>query len=606
MVGAGWHVLSGHDANDPWHTHEEILMKAIQSVIVVVALVAACAKQAPPPAIDAAQLVFRNGNLYTVDASHPSATSIAIRDGRIVALGSDQDTAALIGPNTHVVDLQGKLVLPAFHDAHTHPVWGGLNYSRCPLYDGNSPAEYQKIIAKCAADEPGTGWLYGVGWKDGLFTPEGVPHKELLDAVAPDRPAAFISVGGHSIWVNSKALEVAGITRKTPDPPNGHIDRDAKGDAIGALQESAVELITKKLPPPSPTEQQNALRYAQKYFHGIGVVGLHDASVPIYTDDPDEVIPPKVPEVYAALTKSGELKEYVNLALTWDDRRGVEQIPDLLAASKRIGEMGVEAKAVKFFMDGVPAQRSAALLEPYSDKPGFRGALYIPKEVFEEAVTQLDANGMQVHVHAIGDWAVRAALDAFAKARERNGPKDNRHLVSHVNLISAPDMARFAQLNATAVFQPSWACMDEYMVMVGVRVGQQRLDRTYPAADLMRAGGRVAYGSDWPVASANPLEGIEVALTRRLPGTTEGPQLAATEAVTLTQAIESYTLQAAIAGHREDRSGSLTVGKNADLVVLDRDLFKVPVNEISKARVLLTLFKGEAVFGDLTDVSGGS
>ena len=200
--------------------------------VVLTAVVAACSKSEPPAAsATAADLVFKNANIYTVDAAKPTATSLAVRGGRITALGGDQDTAALIGPNTKVIDLQGRLVLPAFHDVHTHPVWGGLSHSQCPLYDGNSPADYQKIIAKCAADEPGTGWLYGVGWKDGLFTPEGTPDKKLLDAVVPDRPAAFASVGGHSLWVNSKGLEAAGITRKTPNPPNGRIDRDAKGEA---------------------------------------------------------------------------------------------------------------------------------------------------------------------------------------------------------------------------------------------------------------------------------------------------------------------------------------------------------------------------------------
>ena len=573
--------------------------------LALIGLATACTQKEPPAAAaDAAELVFKNANIYTVDAARPTATSLAVRGGRIVALGADKDTAALIGPQTQVVDLQGKFVMPAFHDEHAHMVWGGLNYSRCPLYDGNSPADYQKIIAKCAADEPGTGWLYGVGWKDGVFVPEGVPDRKQLDAVVSDRPAAFVSVGGHSIWVNSKALEAAGITRKTPNPPNGRIDRDAQGDAMGAFQESAVELITSKLPPPSAAEQMKAWRYARDYFHGIGVVGLHDASVPIASNDPDQVIPPGVADTYAAATESGELKTYLGIALTWDKGRGLDQIPDLLAASKRLAEKGVEAKAVKFFMDGVPAQRSAALLEPYADQPGFRGELYIPKAVFDAAVTQLDAAGMQVHVHAIGDWAVRASLDAFATARERNGAKDNRHLVSHVNWISPKDLKRFADLGAIVVFQPLWACLDEYMVMVGTRVGPQRLAHTYPAASLMHVGGKIAYGSDWPVASANPLEGIEVALTRRVPGATQGELLAPEERITLPQAIENYTLNAAFAAHREKHSGSLQVGKSADLVVLDHDLFKIPENEIGKTKVLLTLFAGAPVHGDPAKLAG--
>lgn len=547
--------------------------------------------------------MFRNGNIYTLDDAKPAATSLAVRGGRIAGLGDDRDTVSLIGPKTQVIDLQGRLVLPAFHDAHTHPVWGGLSYSQCPLYEGKSPADYQKIIAKCAAEDPGSGWLYGVGWKDGLFTPEGVPDKKVLDAVVPDRPAAFASVGGHSLWVNSKGLEAAGITRETPDPPNGRIDRDGNREAIGALQETAVELVRKKLPPPSARARENALRYALRYFNGLGIVGWHDALVPLTGDDQTSVMRAHVPETYTALKQSGELKAYVTMALAWNRNKGVEQIPDLVAASQRLASMGVEAKAVKFLLDGVPAQRTAALIEPYSDMPGFRGDLQIKSDVLEEAVAQLDAKGFQVHVHTIGDRAVRTALDAFAKARARNGTTQNRHLLSHNNLIAPADLGRFAELGVVGIFQPLWACLDEYMIMTAVRVGPDRLAGMYPVGGLMRAGGKVAYGSDWAVASANPFEGIEVALTRRHPGATKGERLAPDERVTLAQAIRNYTLNAAYALNKDDRSGSLTLGKSADLVVLDRDVFQIPETEIAKTRVLLTLFAGEAVHGDLASLS---
>lgn len=572
--------------------------------LVVAGLAAACSKQ-PPPGADtaAAELVFKNANIYTVDPNKPSATSLAVREGKIVAVGADADTASLIGPQTKVVDVQGRLILPAFHDEHTHPVWGGLSHSGCALYDGNSPEDYQKIVAKCAADEPGDGWIYGSGWKDGLFPPDGVPDKQLLDAVVSNRPVAFTNVGGHGIWVNSKALEVAGITRDTKDPPNGHIDRDKKGEPIGSFQEAAVELIVKKLPPPSDKAREQALSYALDYFNSNGIVGWHDALVPISGDEPGQAIPPGVPQTYAAMANNGTLKGHVTLALAWDKKRGVEQIPDLVASADKLAAAGVAAKAVKFLLDGVPAQRTAALIEPYSDMPGFKGDLHIDPAVLRDAVTRLDAEGFQVHIHAIGDQAVRTALDAFTQARERNGAKDHRHLLSHVNLIARDDLPRFKELGVIVIFQPLWACMDDYMVLVGARVGPARMEHMYPVMSLRRAGGKVAYGSDWPVASANPLEGIQVALTRRCPGKTDGELLAPEERVSLEQAIESYTINSAYVSHIEDRSGSLVVGKSADLVVLDRDLFKIPVDEISKAQVLLTLFAGEAVHGDLAALS---
>ncbi len=568
--------------------------------IALVALAAACSKtESPPAAVETAELVFRNANIYTVDSAKPKATSLAVRGGRIAALGADQDTAALIGPKTRVIDLKGRLVLPAFHDVHTHPVWGGLSHAQCPLYDGESPADYQKIIAKCAADEPGTGWLYGVGWKDGLFSPEGVPDKKLLDEVVPDRPAAFASVGGHSLWVNSKGLEAAGITRGTPDPKNGRIDRDAKGDAIGALQEAAVELIVSKLPPPSAKARESALRYARDYFNGLGIVGWHDALVPIGSTQPGQAIPPGVPETYATLAQSGGLKGYATLALGWDHNRGLEQIPDLVGASQRLAAAGIEAKSVKFLIDGVPAQRTAALIEPYADKPGFRGELQIDESVLNDAVVQLDAKGFQVHMHAIGDRAVRAALNAYTQARERNGTRDRRHLVSHVNLVSGADLARFEELGVIPIFQPLWACLDEYMKLVAVRVGPERMIHMYPVGSLMRAGAKVAYGSDWPVATANPFEGIEVALTRLKPGSTDGEPLSPVERITLPEAIRNYTLNAAYALRKDDVSGSLAVGKSADLIVVDQDVFTVPANQIGRTHVLLTLFGGSAVHGDL-------
>lgn len=574
--------------------------------VLITAFAAACARTDPPdpPAAgkQAAELLFKNGNIYTVDAARPTATSLAVRGGRIEAVGGEQDTAALIGPNTRVIDLQGRLVLPAFHDAHTHPVWGGLSHSRCPLYEGNSPAEYQKIIAKCAADEPGTSWLYGVGWRDGLFTPEGTPDKKLLDEILPDRPAAFASVGGHSLWVNSKGLEVAGITRSTRDPPNGRIDRDAKGQATGSLQESAVELVLSKLPPPSDKAREDALIYARKHFNSLGIVGWHDALVPISGDEPGQAIPPGVPQTYASLAGKNGLKGYATLALGWDRNRGVEQIPELVASAERLSAAGVDAKAVKFLLDGVPVQRTAALIEPYADKPGFHGHLQLDQAVLEQAAVELDAKGFQLHMHTIGDGAVRAAMDAFTKARERNGARERRNLISHDNLISEADLERAAELGVVAVFQPLWASLDEYMQLVAVRVGPARMNHMYPVASLMRAGGKVAYGSDWPVASANPFEGIEVALTRLHPGASGGERLSPTERITLPDAIRNYTLNSAYALKVDDRSGSLTVGKSADLVVVDRDVFKIPENEIGKTQVLVTMFAGEVVHGDLASL----
>ena len=547
----------------------------------------------------AADLVIVNAVIHTVDAKRPAAQWIAVRGGRIDALGMAEPPSSLIGPGTKVVNAHRKLVLPAFHDTHTHPVWGGLSKSRCPLYDGNSIEDYQKLIAKCAAEDREAKWLYGTGWRDGLFKPEGIPTKDLLDAVVSDRPAAFANVGGHSLWLNSKALEVAGITRDTPDPPHGRIDRDANGEPIGGLQEAAVELVASKLPPPTEVAREKALLYAIQYFNSVGIVGFHDALVPIRGEDPAQVIPPGVPQTYATLAQRGGLKAYVTLALAWDRSRGLEQVADLQAAEKSLQQAGISARAVKFLLDGVPAQRTAALLEPYSDKPDEKGKLEIDAGILDQAVATLDRQGFQIHVHAIGDRAVRTALDAFERAHAGNHSTLNRPLISHLNLVSPADYPRFKTLGVTPIFQPLWAALDDYMKMTGVRVGEARMEHMYPVRSLMNAGASVAYGSDWPVASANPFEGMETAVTRRANRATSGDRLAPTERVSLEDAVRNYTLHSARALRIEDRSGSLTIGKNADLVAVDRNIFEAPEAAISNTRVLLTMYRGEIVYGDL-------
>lgn len=563
-------------------------------VVASLVLLGACAKD-EKPAREAADFVLKNARIYTVDTALPWASSLAIDGGKIAAVGSDEQVAPFIGENTRVVDLGGKLVLPGFHDVHAHPVGGGLAYSQCPIHEGTSPKEYQQLVAKCVAAKPGKGWLFGTGWKPGIFVPDGIPNKKLLDEIAPDRPVAISSIGGHTLWVNSEALRVAGITRDTKDPPNGRIDRDPKtGEPVGALQEHAINLVGKLLPPPTREDLDGALAYATQYFNGVGIVGWQDASVSVLPTDPTQVIP-----VYASAQERGGLKSHVKLALLWENERGPEQLQDLLEASEKLAKVGVQARTVKMFIDGVLVPRTGALIEPYADQHDTRGELQIPLDVYNNAIAEFDARGFQVHVHAIGDLGVRVTLDAFAKVRERNGPKDNRHLMSHLNLITPQDQPRFAQLGVIPVFQPLWARWDEYMRMTAIRVGDERMKYMYPSGSLLRGGATLAYGSDWPVASANPLEGIEVALTRREPGVTSGEALTPEEVITLDQAIHAYTLGSAFANHVDDVSGSLQVGKSADLVVMDRDVFKIPVTEIGKAKVLTTLIAGEAVHGAL-------
>jgi len=546
---------------------------------------------APEPAAD---LLLTNARVYTVEPTRPWAQAVAIRDGRIVAVGDDAELASLRGDGTRVVDLRGRLLLPAFGDAHAHPQFGGISHSRCPLHDGKTLEDYQKIIAACVEASPGDGVVYGVGWEDALFPPNGVPRKEVLDAVSTTRPLIFESVGGHSLWVNSKALEVAGITKDTPDPANGHIDRDpATGEPVGGLQEAAMALAEKLVPPPTAADREAAIVYTARHFNSLGITSWHDAGIPFGADGASETL-----DAYRAVRESGRLTARVAVAMTWKNDQGLEQLPDLVRASGRAEATGLVSRSVKFYVDGVIPQKTAYMLEPYAHGGHERGKPHIAAEALEQAAVWLDAQGFQLHAHAIGDGGVREALDAFAAARAANGAAGGRHMISHLNVVDPADQPRFAQLGVAAQFQPLWASHYPYMDLTEQAIGPLRSTYIYPANSILEAGARLAYGADWPVASANPLEGLQVAVTRTNPENPDSGPLLPGEAVTLEQAVRAYTIDVAWVNRMDDAIGSIAVGKQADLVVLDRNIFEIPAEQIGTTKVLLTLFGGKPVSGD--------
>lgn len=540
----------------------------------------------------AADLILTNARVYTVEAGQPWAEAVAIRDGRIVAVGSAAEVAARKGAATRVVDLGGRFVMPAFGDAHAHPIFGGMSHARCSLHAGRTLDDYRRIIAECVARTPGTGTIFGSGFNQTLFPPKGIPRKEILDEISRDRPLIFES-DGHTLWVNSKALELARITRDTADPKNGTIDRDpATGEPVGGLEEAAMALVDPLVPPPSDKDLQGAITYTVQLFNSMGITSWHDAAVEWDKGGTSRAI-----EAYKAVKGRGALTVHTAMDLHWNNQRGMEQMADILKLSARAREIGLTANGVKFFIDGVIPQQTAAMLAPYEGTTE-KGATQIPLDTLAEAVTALDARNMQSHFHTIGDAAVREALDAVERARGRDGMSDTRPMMSHMNVIDPADQPRFGKLGVTAVFQPLWACNEAYMDLTKVQIGPVRSTYIYPAGSVLRAGGRLAYGADWSVASANPLEGIEVALTRVAPGGNL-PPLEPDEALTLEQALRAYTLNVAYVNHLDKETGSLAVGKSADLIVLDRNLFETPAREIHSTKVLLTLFQGREVFGKL-------
>ncbi|HTH26858.1 MAG TPA: amidohydrolase family protein, partial [Sphingobium sp.] len=333
--------------------------------------------------------------------------------------------------------------------------------------------------------------------------------------------------------------------------------------------------------------------YTAKLFNSLGIVAWNDAGV-----EYDDLGGSRMVDAYKAVKDAGKLTTYVSVSLKWKNERGMDQFPSLIKAAERANALGVPTHTVKFYVDGVIPQKTAFMLAPYEGSTE-RGTPQIAPEMLKQAVAATDAKGMHAFLHAIGDGGVRISLDAIEAARKANGAKPTPHMVTHLNVVDPADQPRFGELGAYAQFQPTWSSWYPYMELTEQQIGKQRMEYIYPAGSIVRAGGKLAYGADWPVATANPIEGLEVAITRRTAGDPNARPLLADEGVSLAEAIESHTLNVAHVNGMAKFTGSLEEGKNADLVVLDKDIFKLPVYEISKAKVLVTLFRGKPVYGDL-------
>lgn len=563
---------------------------------ILAALAAACSNERA--AMDAADLLLVNGDVYRVDTARTRAQAVAVRDGRIQWTGSNAEATGRAGDATRVVDLGGRMVLPGFQDSHVHPVHGGVTYRQCALFDIAGVDALLREVEACIRRTPG-GWIRGGGWSVDNFAPSGLPDKALLDALGEERPIALKSSDGHSLWVNSAALAAAGIDDGTADPPGGRIDRyPGTRTPSGSLQEdAAMNLVFDAAPPLSAADLEAGLEYARDHLLSLGIVAVQDALAKLTPGDAYYGL-----DAYRALDGRGELNLRVVAALYWENRLGLEpQLAAFREARERYTRGNLAATAVKIWQDGVMETHTAALLEPYDDRDdGFSGDLLNDPERLEAAVTALDAEGFQIHFHAIGDRAIRTSLDALQAARAANGARDGRHHISHIQLFDPADIPRFAALDVTANFQPLWAINDAYITGLTVpRIGSERARWLYPIGSLQRSGARVAFGSDWYVTSANPLDGIEAAVTRLDPdGKTDSP-LGRDEEIGLADAIASYTINSAYLNFLDHDSGSIEVGKRADLIVLDRNLFDIPPQEINEARVTATLFDGRLVFGEL-------
>lgn len=558
---------------------------------------------------DKAQLVFAGGPVYTADASRSAmaqartadgspVTAVAVVGGRIEVVGTGDDSRIreLTGPSTEFVDLRGRALLPGFQDAHCHPAFAGVTMIGCNLMGATSLDDALATIAAYGRQHPDREWIAGSGWRMEWF-PGGTPDRQTLDAVTGGRPAFLANRDGHGAWVTTRALELAGIDARTADPVDGRIEREADGSPQGTLHEGAANLVGRLLPELTFDERLEGLLLAQQHLHSLGITAWQDAIIGEYLGNTDPM------PVYLAAAASGQLTARVEGALWWDRTRGGEQLPEILDRRERGRGPRFRANTVKIMQDGVAENFTAGMLEPYGDPLGHvhhgSGLSYVDPEALLGYVTELDANGFQVHLHAIGDRAVREALNALEAARNANGSNDHRHHIAHLQVVHPDDVPRFARLGVTANMQALWAAHEPQMDELTIPfIGPERAARQYVFGDLLRAGARLAAGSDWAVSSADPMQAVHVAVNRSAHGATgaDAEPFLPGQRLELGEALAAYTLGSAYVNHLDEETGSIEPGKLADLVVLDRDPFAGPASDIGGTRAVATYVQGELVY----------
>jgi len=533
-------------------------------------------------------IIIHNARVYTSGPDAEMAEAVAIRGNQILRVGSEREVTRLRRPQTTVIDARGGAVLPGFNDAHVHLLDGGTGLGRIDLAGAPTLEEIQSRIQRWAKNNPEAPWVLGRGWDDRAF-PGGSPTHQQLDAVVPDRPARILSGDGHTAWVNTRALRLAGITSTTPNLPRGTIVKDARtGEPTGVLEEAAVALVNNHIPPLTQAERANALRDAVAEANRYGITSVQIAGgsaedLALYADArrADELSV----RLYAALTATGPLNEASVAGL----EATIKRYPD---------DPLLKAGAIKILLDGTVAGHTAAMLEPYASE-ATAGAAAIAPDDFNRMVRLLDARGWQVMTHAVGDRAVRMALNAYEHAVRSNPlpEQGRRHRVEHAETVDPADVPRFGALGVAASMQPFQGSPNPALTdLWSLDVGQQRGARSWPYGSIAAKAGRLAFGSDWPNAPLNPMLGLQTAVTRTtLDAVPEGgwyPE----ERVALETALDAYTSGAAWASFDEQRKGTLAPGMLADVVVLSEDIFEAPPSRLASTRVAVTIFDGKVVY----------
>jgi predicted amidohydrolase YtcJ len=537
-------------------------------------------------------ILFTNGSVFVDGDFAPRGTSVLVRGNRIAAVGAAVG-AADESRGAEVVDLDGGTLLPGFIDSHAHPVFGGMQLLGCDLSAAEDAAGYLEIIDRYARENPDREWITGGGWGMPAF-PGGIPTRQALDSVVADRPVFLQNRDGHGAWVNSRALELAGIDRHTADPPDGRIERDDRGDPVGTLQEGAMQLVARLLPPVTDADRYLGLLAGQDYLLSLGVTGWQDAIVGRGFGEDDAT------DAYRQAASAGTLLANVVGALWWRRHEGLEQLEELLHRRGADGAGRFRPTSVKMMLDGVAENHTAALLDPYLDSHGCAtensGLDFIDPDELPRFVTELDSLGIQVHFHALGDRAVRNALNAIEAARQANRGSAVRHHLAHLQVVHPDDIPRFAALGATANIQPLWATNEAQMTELTIPfLGETRAAWQYPFAALAKTGAHIAGGSDWPVSSPDPLLGVHVAVNRSLPDNAANPFLPE-QAISLRTALAAYTAGSARINGLENTVGLIKAGYDADLAIVDADLAAISDSDICQASVRQTWVRGELAY----------
>lgn len=563
------------------------LFRALISAFFLIAG-ASTVRSQQPAKNEPADLLVLHAKVYTLNTRQPWAQAIAIRQGKIIAVGSDEELARFRATGTKIMDAAGQLILPGFTDCHIHFMDGSLSLGRVNLEGAKDAADIQSRLRDYAAKHPGRDWILGRGWNYAMFGSEALPHKKYLDEIFPGRPVFLEGYDGHTYWANTKALALAGITKETADPANGVIVRDPKtGEATGAIKEAAEALISKVIPKPTRAEKLNALRAGMKWANHNGLTRVHSAG-----QDFEEL------DLFDELHRHGEMtvRFYIAYFLDPPELRKID-LDAIEAARKKYNNDWMDTGVVKMMVDGVVESHTAAMLEPYSDDPSLKGKLFWDPDKYKSAVAELDKRGLQLFTHAIGDYAVRTALDAYENAEKLNHTTGRRPRIEHIETIAASDISRFAKLGVIASMQPLHSYPDADTMQVWARnAGKDRAALAWVWKSILDTGGRIAFGSDWPVVTLDPWQGLQTAVTRQTEEGFPPGGFVPEQRLTVAQAVDAYTLGAAFAGRRESTEGSLEPGKVADLIMVSQNIFEIDPHKLSQTKVLLTVVGGRVVY----------